>query len=722
MTRLLLIALFAIPAWSAAITSAQAGAWSATATWTGGVVPGSGDTVTVTKAVTVDVNTIVGTSPVAGTAVLTVTNTPTQGSLTINSGITLTVLGDFVLVRSTLTFSATSILEFDPTASAAPTTTSYRLQYGSGATAPYASLQSSGTSAGNEFSIRTKPSAVALGYKRARVEVGTSVVTIINLAYGLMKDLGDTVNPAFNWATGTSKSINVVFDHITWDWCGLVKPAVTVATDSGWLFDYNIFKNTNAITAGTGHQQPLFLTGTAPTGTAVRIVRNSSFDKQPSLLGNGSTYQNNYFAQGWDNGSSTSAWAEFSGSVIRGITTSGITTVGGVTNSYYLHDTWATAVVGSSGTATSATSTTLTDSTKSWTLNQWLGNSSTHFYFVQITGGTGVGQSRGIVSNTATPQTLLVNWAWTITPDATSTYTIWDEIPNPHMLGLSGYAATYSGNVFEWNGGSPAGDCLLESSMLVAVTVANNIALPNGTGNNTCTGINFGSVTDNLLLATVTHNTWFGGAQSPAVSDYPTRTGLIASFKSNLIWMQNSGPTGSLGPFKLVDEGNAAGGGTVFDIVAPANANYNACWNCLAGSYQGNGYSLPLTTQAGANDVNLSGGSGPDFVDSTRNFARWAATQGSTGTLPQDFIADGLTKLANLTYSPVALVAWVKAGFAPRASSLHNTAHDGTDIGAVAWQAAAGSSGTAGSVISGGVGVSGTANSVSSGVRIGIGQ
>ena len=44
----------------AEITSAQAGNWSDTATWAGGVVPGDGDTAIVNHAVTVDVDTIVG--------------------------------------------------------------------------------------------------------------------------------------------------------------------------------------------------------------------------------------------------------------------------------------------------------------------------------------------------------------------------------------------------------------------------------------------------------------------------------------------------------------------------------------------------------------------------------------------------------------------------------------------------------------------------------------
>jgi hypothetical protein len=67
------------------------------------------------------------------------------------------------------------------------------------------------------------------------------------------------------------------------------------------------------------------------------------------------------------------------------------------------------------GTASSATATTLVNSTKTWATNQWANSQ------VRIVSGTGAGQIRTIASNTATALTVA---AWTITPDATSTYQI----------------------------------------------------------------------------------------------------------------------------------------------------------------------------------------------------------------------------------------------------------------------------------------------------------
>ena len=69
------------------------------------------------------------------------------------------------------------------------------------------------------------------------------------------------------------------------------------------------------------------------------------------------------------------------------------------------------------GTSTgSNTSTTLNDTTKAWTTNAFAGGT------VQITGGTGSGQTNTILSNTAMSLTVLT--AWGVTPDATSTYSI----------------------------------------------------------------------------------------------------------------------------------------------------------------------------------------------------------------------------------------------------------------------------------------------------------
>ena len=67
------------------------------------------------------------------------------------------------------------------------------------------------------------------------------------------------------------------------------------------------------------------------------------------------------------------------------------------------------------GTAASATATTLTVAGTPWAASQWINAQ------VRITGGTGAGQIRTITANTTSGLTVAT---WTVTPDATSTYSI----------------------------------------------------------------------------------------------------------------------------------------------------------------------------------------------------------------------------------------------------------------------------------------------------------
>jgi hypothetical protein len=95
------------------------------------------------------------------------------------------------------------------------------------------------------------------------------------------------------------------------------------------------------------------------------------------------------------------------------------------------------------GTATGGTSTTLVNSAKAWGTNMWAN------YQVRITSGTGAGQIRVVASNTGT--TLTVSSAWTVTPDATSTYNVQGNYDNFYLLGSNAvtmYRYTVSTNTW----------------------------------------------------------------------------------------------------------------------------------------------------------------------------------------------------------------------------------------------------------------------------------
>jgi len=98
-----------------------------------------------------------------------------------------------------------------------------------------------------------------------------------------------------------------------------------------------------------------------------------------------------------------------------------------------------------SGTATAGASTTLTDSGKAWSVNEQAGR------LVRITGGTGNGQTRTIISNTAT--VLTVAAAWTVNPDATSVYSIWYSFANTNLdagTATAGGATTLTDSTKAW--------------------------------------------------------------------------------------------------------------------------------------------------------------------------------------------------------------------------------------------------------------------------------
>lgn len=83
-----------------------------------------------------------------------------------------------------------------------------------------------------------------------------------------------------------------------------------------------------------------------------------------------------------------------------------------------------------SGTATSGSVNTLVNSAKTWTVNNFAN------YQLRIIAGTGIGQTRTILSNTV--NTITVSSNWTVTPDNTSQYVIEG---NDDFLYLIGNAA-----------------------------------------------------------------------------------------------------------------------------------------------------------------------------------------------------------------------------------------------------------------------------------------
>jgi hypothetical protein len=82
-------------------------------------------------------------------------------------------------------------------------------------------------------------------------------------------------------------------------------------------------------------------------------------------------------------------------------------------NTLTISGTWP---VSEAGGSNSGTSNTITDLVKTWTANQWTG------FTIELTGGTGAGQSRTVASNTAT--VITVTSAWATIPDGSTSYQV----------------------------------------------------------------------------------------------------------------------------------------------------------------------------------------------------------------------------------------------------------------------------------------------------------
>jgi uncharacterized phage protein gp47/JayE len=92
------------------------------------------------------------------------------------------------------------------------------------------------------------------------------------------------------------------------------------------------------------------------------------------------------------------------------------------------------------GTVTAATASTLTDTGKAWVVNEWAGG------YVWITLGTGIGQLRKIISNTAT-QISVTAWDPGQQPDVTSTYQLFSGVDiQADVAGTTGNVAALAIN------------------------------------------------------------------------------------------------------------------------------------------------------------------------------------------------------------------------------------------------------------------------------------
>jgi len=269
--------------------------------------------------------------------------------------------------------------------------------------------------------------------------------------------------------------------------------------------------------------------------------------------------------------------------------------------------------------------------------------------------------------------------------NVTNCYWLCDgNVFNPKGFSLPNADTTVDGVILQCTGSSTAydGDGIIAAGATSrSYTIKNSLVLPRS-GDGLKSSMTLATISNAGPTATITHNTFMGsdafehGIQTNETVE--ARIGTFTSYKSNLYW-----DTSARGNhFNTATSGKNPPND---NILTPGNCTNNCSYNASTYSNPGKSsdgtyYSIPTTTTVpGANDVNVN----PNFVDSTRNFEKYATTFGDSAT-----VANTLSRLkADPATRIPLLLTYVRGGFAPTNSQLATAGHDGATIGAVAYVA-----------------------------------
>jgi hypothetical protein len=309
----------------AAKTTAQAGNWSATATWTGGTLPAPGDTVTLNHAVTCDVDATVGSSPATGgTAAVRVA----AGPFTVASGVTLVCRGD-LSVANYQTINTHGTIELDASQAAAPSSTNYRFELGYLA-----------NWAGTGGTLRSNA-----GGNNARM--GTAVNNGVNAASIVLTNMtfqriGQSTGLGFNLVAETG---DCILDGCTFDAdCGSVSTSIGLATKRCEVVDCQFNQAVGQLDIGGDlNGKPYCFRlhyGAAPTGAGTRFIKRTSFAKNVYLFDLASVTIDQCVFGGFTyvNPLSSLKWAQFSRNYIsyNDVASAGFNCVASISNCYFL--------------------------------------------------------------------------------------------------------------------------------------------------------------------------------------------------------------------------------------------------------------------------------------------------------------------------------------------------------------------------------------------------
>lgn len=328
----------------AAITSAATGNSNSGGTWTGGVVPGIGDTVTIqsTHVVTLPtgVTWTVGAAPATG-AVVKAIDVASGGQLIQNG--TLNCRGDFRCSSSNVVRShvigAGAIFRFDFTATTDPTNQRYDYIQPAQYPGTQPSLQINGTTGSHCTFTATGG---------GRWDFAGSGANYFSLIEGYFCDFSkggaaarEMIKPSITGDGSSDPGTKFVLEDCTFDDCGPISTN-GVSIDARAVFRLLRNKFTNSV--GTSSLAICLRTdsyGLRLGSNSERRVEGNTFDKRcifnsPSNM----TIKNNFITDAWGTTAGLAPWDEFSGNTIRNTSTSFNDPVqnGPVTNNIIIFD------------------------------------------------------------------------------------------------------------------------------------------------------------------------------------------------------------------------------------------------------------------------------------------------------------------------------------------------------------------------------------------------